>query len=73
MPIPVKPCDGTFSCETASLLEVNADRAQWKAHRCAVCGQLTMPEQLGCRWVPERHWPTAPTLQRRRPWVLRAS
>jgi len=60
MPIPVKPCDGSFSEETIKLLLANADRAQWNLHKCERCGQ-----QVGARlekghWTPETHWPSVP-------------
>ncbi len=61
MPIPVKPCDGSFSEETNQLLLKNVDRAQWNLHPCQRCGQ-----QVGARlekghWAPETHWPFSPS------------
>ena len=37
MPIPVKPCDGSFSEETTKLLVANVGRAQWHLHPCERC------------------------------------
>lgn len=36
---PAKPCLGSFSEETRKALARNEDRAQWKMHPCAICGQ----------------------------------
>lgn len=63
MPTPAKPCDGTFSEETISLLMKNMDRAQWQAHTCQVCGQQVGAKIEKGRWVPEAHWPSIPRRQ----------
>ncbi|HEX3940239.1 MAG TPA: hypothetical protein VHX11_02015 [Acidobacteriaceae bacterium] len=60
MPIPVKPCDGSFSDETIGLLMSNADRAQWHLHPCARCGQQVGARLDKGRWLPETHWPSVP-------------
>jgi hypothetical protein len=71
VPTPTKPCAGSFTEETINLLEHNIDREQWKEHRCSICGQSVMPEQLKNRWVPEQHWASVARLERKRPWTIR--
>jgi hypothetical protein len=73
MPVPTKPCDGSFSEETNGLLFTNVDRAQWLLHACEHCGQ-----QVGARldkghWVPDLHWPSVPRRAPARSTVERAS
>ncbi|ADW68683.1 hypothetical protein [Granulicella tundricola] len=58
MPAPVKQCPGEFSPEIQQLLHDNADRAQWKEHPCALCGQFVNAELKFSKWLPLRHWPS---------------
>ena len=60
MPIPKKPCEGSFSEETNKILLANVDRAQWLLHPCAVCGQQVGARLEKGRWTPEAHWPSVP-------------
>jgi hypothetical protein len=60
MPVPKKPCEGSFSEETLKLLLANTDRAQWALHPCARCGQQVGARLEKGRWAPEMHWPSVP-------------
>jgi len=72
MAILTKPCNGTLSEETLTLLQANRERAAWGVYPCEVCGQnVGVLEEKG-KWVPERHWPSV-TYSPRRPAVSRYS
>ena len=60
MPVPMKPCDGSYSEETNRLLLTNVGRAQWLLHACERCGQKVGARLDKGRWVPEVHWPSVP-------------
>jgi len=55
---PAKPCSGSYSKETQDALVRNVDRAQWKPHPCAVCGQLVEGQYSSIGWIPSTHWPS---------------
>ena len=56
MPTPLKPCAGTFTDETVSLLLSNRNREQWQSFPCELCGQQVSPKLEKGKWVPEPHW-----------------
>ena len=58
MPVPAKPCPGTFSEATTQLLAKNANRAQWLPHTCELCGQQVGAKVAFGKWSPEPHWPS---------------
>jgi hypothetical protein len=58
MPIPAKPCNGTFSEETLASLTSNRNREQWMLQTCATCGQTVGAIFDKAGWQPERHWPS---------------
>ena len=60
MPVPLKPCEGSFSEETIQILQRNVDRAQWHVHLCVRCGQKVGARLEKGHWVPETHWPSIP-------------
>lgn len=55
---PAKPCSGSFDRATQEALIHNADRAQWKQHRCEVCSQFVEAQPSAKGWVPAVHWPS---------------
>jgi hypothetical protein len=66
MPIPAKPCSGSFGEETVQNLVNNRDRAQWMAHPCTVCGQEVTGRFEKGKWIPEPHWPSVHYVPRKR-------
>jgi len=62
----VKPCAGEFSEEVRQTLQQNTDRAQWRAHRCGLCGQEVEAEQKHGKWLPAQHWPSIRYVDRNR-------
>jgi len=57
MPVPMKPCDSSFSDETNRILPTNAGRAQWLLHACERRGQQVGARLDKGRWLPDVHWP----------------
>ena len=60
LPIPIKPCDGSFSEVTIRLLLANTDHAQWLPQPCERCGQSVGARNEKGHWLPETHWPSIP-------------
>lgn len=66
MSINTKACPGSLSQETQQLLQAKILR-RWATYPCAVCGRAVGVEEVGNRWIPERHWPSIANLPRETP------